>query len=50
MEDSIPFIVFAVVVLAFAVLFLKSGIKIISQSDIYIIERLGKFHKVLDAH
>ena len=48
MEESIPFIVFAVVVLAFAVLFLKSGIKIISQSDIYIVERLGKFHKVLD--
>ena len=36
------------VVLAFAVLFLKAGIKIISQSDIYIVERLGKFHKVLD--
>ena len=48
MEESIPFIVFAVVVLAFAVLFLKVGIKIISQSDIYIVERLGKFHKVLD--
>ena len=37
MEESIPFIVFAVVVLAFAVLFLKAGIKIISQSDIYVI-------------
>lgn len=49
MEESIPFIVFAVVVLAFAVLFLKAGIKIISQSDIYIVERLGKFHKVLDS-
>ena len=48
MEESIPFVVFAVVVLAFAVLFLKVGIKIISQSDIYIVERLGKFHKVLD--
>lgn len=48
MEESVPFIVFAVVVLAFAVLFLKAGIKIISQSDIYIVERLGKFHKVLD--
>ena len=48
MEEGIPFIVFAVVVLAFAVLFLKAGIKIISQSDIYIVERLGKFHKVLD--
>ena len=48
MEESIPFIVFAVVMLAFAVLFLKAGIKIISQSDIYIVERLGKFHKVLD--
>ena len=49
MEESIPFILFAVVVLAFAVLFLKAGIKIISQSDIYIVERLGKFHKVLDS-
>ena len=48
MEESIAFVVFAVVVLAFAVLFLKAGIKIISQSDIYIVERLGKFHKVLD--
>ena len=48
MEESIPFIVFAVIVLIFAVLFLKAGIKIISQSDIYIVERLGKFHKVLD--
>ena len=48
MEESIPFVIFAVVVLAFAVLFLKAGIKIISQSDIYIVERLGKFHKVLD--
>ena len=48
MEESIPFVVFAVIVLAFAVLFLKAGIKIISQSDIYIVERLGKFHKVLD--
>ena len=37
MEDGIPFIVFAVVVLAFAVLFLKSVIKIISQSDIKIV-------------
>ena len=48
MEESIPFIVFAVIVLIFTVLFLKAGIKIISQSDIYIVERLGKFHKVLD--
>nr|WP_314887373.1 SPFH domain-containing protein [uncultured Campylobacter sp.] len=48
MEENIPFIVFAVIVLIFAVLFLKAGIKIISQSDIYIVERLGKFHKVLD--
>ena len=48
MEESIPFIVFAVVVLAFAVLFLKAGIKISSQSDFYIVERLVKFHKVLD--
>ena len=48
MEENIPFIVFAVIVLIFTVLFLKAGIKIISQSDIYIVERLGKFHKVLD--
>jgi len=30
------------------VLFLKASVKIVSQSDLFIVERLGKFHKVLD--
>ena len=42
------FIVFVVIVAILVILFLKAGIKIVSQSDIVIIERLGKFHKVLD--
>ncbi|WP_173031960.1 SPFH domain-containing protein [Campylobacter sp. CCUG 57310] len=40
--------VFGLVVAVLAFLFLKAGIKIVSQSDIMIIERLGKFHKILD--
>ncbi|MFL1706397.1 SPFH domain-containing protein [Campylobacter sp. MOP7] len=42
------FMVFGLVVAVLAFLFLKAGIKIVSQSDIMIIERLGKFHKILD--
>ena len=32
----------------FVVLIIKLGVKIVSQADIYIIERLGRFHRVLD--
>ncbi|MDO5046666.1 SPFH domain-containing protein [Campylobacter sp.] len=40
--------VFGLIVAVLIFLFLKSGIKIVSQSDIMIVERLGKFHKILD--
>ncbi|NLK66455.1 MAG: paraslipin [Campylobacteraceae bacterium] len=42
------FIVLMVVICTFIVLFLKASVKIVSQSDLFIVERLGKFHKVLD--
>lgn len=45
MENLITLII---VVSVFIALFIKSCIKIVSQSDLYIIERLGRFHKVLD--
>ena len=37
-----------VVICALIALILKLGVKIVSQSEIMIIERLGRFHKVLD--
>ena len=40
--------VLVVVLVIFAFLFLKAGIKIVSQADNLLIERLGKFHKVHD--
>ena len=40
--------ILVVVLVIFAFLFLKAGIKIVSQADNLLIERLGKFHKVLD--
>ncbi len=40
--------VLVVVLFIFAFLFLKAGIKIVSQADNLLIERLGKSHKVLD--
>lgn len=43
------FIVFVFVIAILITLFIKAGIKIVSQSDIFIIERLGKFHRVLDS-
>ena len=42
------FAVFAVLIVFLVVAILKLGIKIVSQSEIMIIERLGRFHKVLD--
>ena len=40
---------FLAVVLALIVIFAAMSIKIVRQSEVYIIERLGKFHKVADA-
>lgn len=41
----IPFIILLVILIAFAFM----SIKIVRQSEVYIIERFGKFHKVADA-
>ena len=39
---------FAFIVLVFVVAVLFFGIKIVPQTDVAIVERLGKFHKVLE--
>lgn len=44
MEESV---VLGVAILIFAILIISKGVKIVSQSDLYVVERLGKFHKVL---
>lgn len=40
---------FLLILLAILILFAFMSIKIVRQSEVYIIERLGKFHKVADA-
>lgn len=47
MIDGVLLFIISVVFLIFA--FVSAGIKIVSQSDILIIERLGKFHEVLES-
>jgi regulator of protease activity HflC (stomatin/prohibitin superfamily) len=44
MEGSIAF---AVAIIFFAIIIISKGVKIVSQSDLYVVERLGKFNKVL---
>ncbi|MFW2556593.1 SPFH domain-containing protein [Aliarcobacter butzleri] len=44
MEGSI---VFAIAIIFFAIIIISKGVKIVSQSDLYVVERLGKFNKVL---
>lgn len=44
METSI---VFAVAIIFFVLIIIAKGIKIVPQSDLYVIERLGKFNKEL---
>ncbi|MCT7553436.1 SPFH domain-containing protein [Aliarcobacter butzleri] len=44
MEGSI---VFAVAIIFFTIIIISKGVKIVSQSDLYVVERLGKFNKVL---
>ena len=43
------FAVFVVLIVFLVVAILKLGIKIVSQSEIMIIERLGRFHRCLMA-
>lgn len=40
---------FLIILLALMIIFAAMSIKIVRQSEVYIIERLGKFHKVADA-
>ncbi|CAD7287493.1 Protein QmcA [Campylobacter majalis] len=49
MENTEFLIPLLFVVVIVTVIFVKSAIKIVSQADILIVERLGKFHKILDA-
>src|SRR5574343_407287 len=39
--------IFAIAIIFFALIIVIKGVKIVSQSDLYVVERLGKFHKVL---
>ena len=39
----------AIIIIILILLFLFTSVKIVRQSEVYIIERLGKFHKVADA-
>ncbi|MBQ0077531.1 MAG: SPFH/Band 7/PHB domain protein [Bacteroidales bacterium] len=41
-----PFIVIGIIILI-VIIFILSGLKVVSQSETKVIERLGKFHKVL---
>ena len=38
-----------VVLLVIAVIIAYKSIKVVKQSEVYVIERLGKFHKIADA-
>ena len=42
-------IIITVVIIAILILLAVKSIKVVKQSEVYIIERLGKFHKVADA-
>jgi len=44
MQESI---VLAVALIIFVLVIVVKGVKVVSQSDLYVVERLGKFHKVL---
>lgn len=45
----IPFIIFLIIFFAIIVFLIYNSIKVVSQSEVYVIERLGKFHKIADA-
>ena len=42
-------IIFLIVFIVFVLIIAYKSIKVVKQSEVYIIERLGKFHKVADA-
>ncbi len=45
----IPFIIFLVIFFGIIIFLIYNSIKVVSQSEVYVIERLGKFHKIADA-
>ena len=45
----IPFIIFLVAAILFVAFVLYSSVKVVKQTEVYVIERLGKFHKIADA-
>ncbi len=45
----IPFIIFLVIFFGILIFFIYNSIKVVNQSEVYVIERLGKFHKIADA-
>lgn len=40
-------LIFALAIIAFAAVIIAKGIKVVSQADIYVVERLGKYHTEL---
>ena len=40
---------FLVILLIFIIVIAFKSIKVVKQAEVYIIERLGKFHKIADA-
>lgn len=45
----ISFIIFLVIFFGILIFLIYNSIKVVSQSEVYVIERLGKFHKIADA-
>ena len=45
----IPFIIFLVAAVLFVAFVIYSSVKVVKQTEVYVIERLGKFHKIADA-
>ena len=40
---------FLIIIAIILIVFVAMSVKIVRQSEVYIIERLGKFHKIADA-
>lgn len=45
----IPFIIFLIIFFGILIFLAYNSIKVVNQSEVYVIERLGKFHKIADA-
>lgn len=45
----IPFIIFLIIFFGLLIFLAYNSIKVVNQSEVYVIERLGKFHKIADA-